>query len=303
MVTKMIDAKKVMLKAKERKTVIPAYNIPYLPMAEPVIRAVVDNNSLAMIQVARVEWEKFSAGTLEEVAEEYVKYKNDEHTLLHLDHVPVVDEDYKKVDYISILERAIKAGYRSIMIDASRLGLEENIRCTKEAVSLAHEAGLPCEAELGAVMGHENRELPPYEEIFRSKKGFTDIEEAKRFVKESGADWLSVAVGTIHGAVAEATRHQKKPEARLDIGHIENLRDALGIPLVLHGGSGINQSFISRGIAAGITKINIGTEIRQTYEQAIRDYSDIIRAQNAVYDKTSALITDFLDIKNSRDLL
>ncbi|MDR1509923.1 MAG: class II fructose-bisphosphate aldolase [Synergistaceae bacterium] len=299
----MIDAKKVMLKAKQCKTVIPAYNIPYLPMAEPVIRAVVDNNSFAMIQVARVEWEKFSAGTLEAVAEEYMKYKNDEHTLLHLDHVPVIDEDYKKVDYISILERAIKAGYRSVMIDASRLGLEENIRCTKEAVSLAHEAGLPCEAELGAVMGHENRELPPYEEIFRSKRGFTDIEEAKHFVKESGADWLSVAVGTIHGAVAEATRHQKKPEARLDIEHIENLRDALGIPLVLHGGSGINQSFISRGIAAGITKINIGTEIRQTYEQAIRDYNDIARAQDAVYDKTSALITDFLDIKDSRNLL
>jgi ketose-bisphosphate aldolase len=292
-----------MLKAKECKTVIPAYNIPYLPMAEPVIRAVVDKNSLAMIQVARVEWEKFSAGTLEAVAEEYMKYKNDDHTLLHLDHVPVVDEDYKEVDYMSIIERAIKAGYQSIMIDASRLGLNENIRYTKEAVLLAHEAGLPCEAELGAVMGHESQELPPYEEIFRSKKGFTDIEEAKRFVKESGADWLSVAVGTIHGAVAEATRHQKKPEARLDIEHIEILRDTLDIPLVLHGGSGINQSYISRGIAAGITKINIGTEIRQTYERAMRDYNDTIKAQEAVYNKTSALITDFLNIEDSKNLL
>ncbi|MDR1137251.1 MAG: class II fructose-bisphosphate aldolase [Synergistaceae bacterium] len=299
----MIDAKRVMLKAKECKTVIPAYNIPYLPMAEPVIRAVVDKNSLAMIQVARVEWEKFSAGTLEAVAEEYMKYKNDDHTLLHLDHVPVVDEDYKEVDYMSIIERAIKAGYQSIMIDASRLGLNENIRYTKEAVLLAHEAGLPCEAELGAVMGHESQELPPYEEIFRSKKGFTDIEEAKRFVKESGADWLSVAVGTIHGAVAEATRHQKKPEARLDIEHIEILRDTLDIPLVLHGGSGINQSYISRGIAAGITKINIGTEIRQTYERAMRDYNDTIKAQEAVYNKTSALITDFLNIEDSKNLL
>jgi ketose-bisphosphate aldolase len=298
----MIDAKTSMLRAKERRTVIPAFNIPYIPMVEPVVRAVADKNSLAMIQVARVEWEKFSASSLETVAEEYMRYKNDDHTLLHLDHVPVIDEDFKKVDYISIIKRAIEAGYQSVMIDASRLGLDENIECTKYAVSLAHEAGLPCEAELGAVMGHESVELPPYEEIFRSKRGFTDIEEAKRFVSESGADWLSVAVGTIHGAVAEATRHQKKPEARLDIGHIENLRDALGIPLVLHGGSGIAQSYISRGIAAGITKINIGTEIRQTYERAMREHSDTAMARDAVYNKTCDLITDFLGIEGSRDL-
>jgi fructose/tagatose bisphosphate aldolase len=63
-------------------------------------------------------------------------------------------------------------------------------------------------------MGHESGPMMPYEEIFATKKGFTDVEEARRFSRESDCDWLSVAVGSIHGAVAESTRHQKKPDAR-----------------------------------------------------------------------------------------
>ncbi len=294
----------VVLKAMEKGTVIPAYNIPYLPMVQPVVKAVVDNNSLAMIQVARVEWEKFGSGSLEQVAAEYEKYKNELHTMLHLDHVPVIDEDYKEVDYMSYIKRAIDAGYQSVMIDASRLDLAGNIAATKEVADAAHAAGIPCESELGAVMGHESGEIPPYEEIFASKKGFTDLEEAKQFAQQSGCDWLSVAVGNIHGAVAEATRHQKKPEARLDIEHIAALKAATGKPLVLHGGSGINQQCILDSIKAGISKINVGTEIRQAYEQAMeKTGGDVEKAQLATYEKTCWVIREFLCIKDTRTLL
>ena len=97
--------------------------------------------------------------------------------------------------------------------------------------------------------------------------GFTQVDEAVRFVQESGCDWLSVAVGSVHGAIADNLLDKKKPAAKLDIQRIAQLEAALGIPLVLHGGSGIEQDYISQGIKAGIAKINVGTELRQPYEK------------------------------------
>ena len=298
-----MNPREAVLKALENKTVIPAYNIPYLSMVKPVIQAVIDENSIAMIQVARVEWEKFESKSLEAVAEEYEKYKDEKHTLLHLDHIPVIDEDGQRVEYREIIERAIGVGYQSVMIDASRLDLNGNIAATKEISDLVHAAGIVCEAELGAVLGHESKEILPYEEIFRTKKGFTNVEEARRFASESGCDWLSIAAGSIHGAVAEAVRHLKKPEARLDIEHIKALMKASKIPLVLHGGSGINKGCILEAIWAGIAKINVGTELRQTYEQSIIAKNDIEAAREAVYHKTRWVIKEFLCIDNTRSLL
>lgn len=273
-------------------------------MVQPIIAAIRDENSIAMIQVARVEWEKMHAESLERIAEEYDKYKAPAHTLLHLDHVPVIDEDYRRVDYRSLISRALRAGFQSVMIDGSRLPLEENIAATREASELAHAAGVPCEAELGAVMGHENRQMPPYEEIFASKMGFTRLDEAARFAAESGCDWLSVAVGNIHGAVAEAVRNQKKPEAKIDVAHVAQLHQAAGVPLVLHGGSGIQHSYILDAISAGIAKINVGTELRQTYEFALQQSAgDIPFAQNALYERTRQYISSYLFNTNLKDLL
>jgi len=299
-----MNSKDAMLKAQQKKTVIPGFNVPYLPMVKPIVQAIVDENTVAMVMVARVEWEKFESQSLEAVAEEYFKYENKEHTLLHLDHVPVIDEDFQKVDYMPIIKRAIAAGYQSAMIDASRLDLDGNIAATAEAAAAVHEAGLPLEAELGSVMGHESGELPPYEEIFASKKGFTDLSQAKRFAQESGCDWLSVAVGSIHGAVAEGMKDRKKPEARLDIDHIKELRKITGdMPLVLHGGSGINKECIIEGIKNGITKINVGTEVRQTYEQSLAKTGDTEAAREAVYKRTRELISGFFEITDNRDVL
>jgi ketose-bisphosphate aldolase len=300
----MLQAKDVVRRALDKHVVIPAFNIPYLPMVKPVVQAVADHNSVAMVQVARVEWEKFGSQSLEAVAEEYFKYKNERHTLLHLDHTPVIDEDMKQVDYLPIIRRALKAGYQSVMVDASRLDFAGNVEATKAVAALAHEAGVPCESELGAVMGHESGPMMPYEEIFATKKGFTDVEEARKFAQESGCDWLSVAVGSIHGAVAESTRHQKKPQARLDVEHIKRLQAATGLPLVLHGGSGIRKEYIMDGIRAGIAKINVGTEIRQAYEQALSaNPGDIPAAQAAVYDRVCVVIREMLEIENTRTLL
>lgn len=297
-----MNTREVVLRAKELKKCIPAFNIPHIPMLKPIAEAIRDENSVAMIQVARVEWEKMHSESLERIAEEYAKYQN-ANTLLHLDHIPVIDEDYQRVDYRALIERAIKAGFQSVMIDGSRLSLEENIAVTAEVAAIAHAAGLPCEAELGAVMGHENAVLPPYEEIFAKKMGFTKLDEAARFASESKCDWLSVAVGNIHGAVAEAVRNQKKPEAKLDVVHIADLSRAAGIPLVLHGGSGVNHQCLLNAIDAGIAKINVGTEMRQAYEFAMeKSNGDVAYAQKKLYLRAREYIRHYLgndNLKNS----
>jgi ketose-bisphosphate aldolase len=294
-----MNSKQMVKRAFDLGLVIPAFNIPHLPMVEPVAQAVADENAVAMIQVARLEWEKFQSQSLEKVAEEYAKFNKPGHTLLHLDHVPVIDEDHQQVDYLALLERAIKAGYQSLMVDASRLELEGNIQATAKAAALAHAAGLPIEAELGAVMGHETSQ----QEIFEKKMGFTDIAEAQRFVKETGCDWLSVAVGSVHGAIAQGMKDKKKPTAKLDVAHIQALKEALMIPLVLHGGSGIDQAYITQAIKAGIAKINVGTEIRQPYERVVAQGGSVRQAQDAVYRRTVELIRDFLQVKDSADRL
>ena len=299
-----MNAKDTVRRALENGLVVPAFNVPYPPMLKPIAQAVADEDSVAMIQVARLEWEKFEAVSLENIASEYAKYAVAGHTLLHLDHVPVIDEDHLEVDYIALITRAIDAGYQSVMVDASRLDLAGNIAATRAVADLAHAAGIPVEAELGAVMGHETSQATiPYDEIFEKKLGFTEVGDALKFVGESGCDWLSVAVGSVHGAIADNLKDQKKPAARLDIDRIAELRAALNIPLVLHGGSGIENDYITRGIRAGIAKINVGTELRQPYERAMRERNDVEYARERVYTRCRELIRDFLHTSGDAGVL
>ncbi len=288
-------------RACETGAVIPAFNIPYLPMVEPVIKALKDTNSVGMLVVARLEWVKFESKSLEAVCAEYQKFKLPGHTRLHLDHIPVIDEDDLRVDFADDIRRAIDVGYESVMVDGSRLPLAENIACTKEIVDLAHAAGIPVEAELGAVMGHESGPLPPYEELFASGKGFTDPAEARQFVEQSGADWLSVAIGNIHGAISAAAKGKQKVAARLNIEHLDRIHKATGIPLVLHGGTGIRKEYIMDSMKHGIAKINVATAIRQPYEAMIGQ--GVEAAQQAVYDAMLVVINEDLEVNGSAEIL
>ncbi len=289
--------------AQEAGVVIPAFNVPYLPMVKPVIQAVVDQDSYALIAVARLEWIKFESRSPAAVMEEFTKWNEPDHVRLHLDHVPVIDEDNLKVDYLSIIREAIELGYQSVMVDGSRLDLEGNIEATRQVSEMAHKAGIPCEAELGAVLGHEAGPLPPYEELFESGRGFTDVREAKRFVQETGCDWLSVAIGNIHGAVSGVLKDKKKVEARLNLDHLEKLHKATGIPLVLHGGSGIKQACLLAAVKRGVAKVNIGTEIRQAYESALRESGSVATAQDMVYERTCWLVRDYFGLAGIRKLV
>jgi fructose-bisphosphate aldolase class II len=296
----MIKTGDILLNAYRAGIAVPAFNVPYLPMVEPVIRAVVDQDAFALVETARLEWIKFEAGGPDQVMAEFKKWQQPDHVRLHLDHVPVVDEDNQRVDFLAVIQTAITLGYGSVMVDGSRLSLDDNIAATRQVADLAHAAGIPCEAELGAVLGHESGPLPPYDELFATGRGFTRVDEAQRFVRESGCDWLSVAVGSIHGAISGALKDQKKVEARLNLDHLDQLRAATGIPLVLHGGSGVRQADVLAAVKKGIAKINIGSEIRQTYEQQQRSTRRIAAAQDAVYRRTTELIRDYLGITGRR---
>lgn len=288
------STREIIRKAWKKGLVIPAYNIPYLPMLEPVVQAIRDADSFGLIQVARLELHKFQAKSYRAIRDEYQKFHDPKHTRLHLDHVPVIDEDGKQVDYEQEIRECLELGYESVMIDASRLPFTENAAATRKIVEMARDHGAPVEGELGAVIGHEAGPMPPYEELFASGKGFTDPAEAGEFVKGTGLDWLSVAIGNFHGAVAPGKKDDKKIAARLNIPHLKKIRDAAQIPLVLHGGSGIRKEYLLEAFQAGIAKINVATSIRQPYERGAAE--SVEKGRKAVYAATLGVIRDELEI-------
>lgn len=295
-----LSTREIMLLAARRGLVIPAFNIPHLPMMEPIVEALRETRAFGLIQVARLEWMKFKSGSLKAIRDTYAGCKDESFTRLHLDHVPVIDEDNLAVDVEAIIAEALALGYESVMVDGSRLPLDGNIEATLKVVRMAHLAGIPVEAELGAVLGHESGPLPPYEELFRSGRGFTDPAEAKRFVAETGVDWLSVAVGNIHGAISGAAKSAKKVEARINVEQLDRIRESVGgVPLVLHGGSGIRKESILAGVKHGIAKINIGTTLRQAYESGVA--VSAAEARKRTRAAAESVIREELEIVGSAD--
>ncbi|MDY6913595.1 MAG: class II fructose-bisphosphate aldolase [Planctomycetota bacterium] len=297
----MLSTRQLMQNAMQAHKVIPAFNISYLPMMEPVIAALREVRSFGLVAVAQVDWEQFGAVDLPTTHKEYQRLKDERFTRLHLDHVPVVSEEGRPVDYESVIAEAVELGYQSVMVDGSWTDLDSNIAATRKVVDMAHAAGIPVEAEVGAVLGYGPAAMPPYEELFASRRGFTDIGQAGRFIEQSGADWLSVAVGNIHGALSAEKRNKEKTAARLDIGHIRRLHQAVNVPLVLHGGSGISKSYILQAARNGIAKINVATVIRQAYEAACKD--SVADAQRAVRKAAVRLLTEELELADSVDII
>lgn len=156
---------------------------------------------------------------------------------------------------MEIVQNAYNHGMNSVMRDASAFDFEENIRLTKEVVDYFHPRGIPVEAELGHV-GNET----VYEEALASYR-YTDPVQAAEFVERTGCDSLAVAIGNQHGV------YTSMPKLNFDV--VERVRDAVSVPLVLHGASGIGDDDIRTAIVLGIAKINIHTELCQAAMQAI----------------------------------
>jgi len=303
MIEEKTPVAEIMRQAYRHRVLVPAFNIAYISMIKPVVESLKKYRTFGLVEVSRPDVEKFGASSFKEVSQKYYALGERVFTRLHLDHIPVIDEEGEKVNWEELIQTALLLKYDSVMIDGSRLTLEENISVTRKVVELAHNYSVPVEAELGAVLGHEKGPLPPYEELFRSKKGFTGTREAERFVKETEVDWLSVAIGNIHGAISGVAKDEKKISARLDIEHLKRLVEVTKIPLVLHGGSGIKKSYVMEAIRNGISKINIGTSVRQAYESSLRDRpNDIAAAQAKVAQEIGRLIKEY-EIEGSWNLL
>lgn len=290
------NVSEILQRAFRKKIVVPAFNVAHLPMLAPIVQSLTESATFGIIEVARIEVEKLGAESYEAVAREYEVIGDRRFTRLHLDHIPVIDEDGENVDWRSLIHRGLDLGYDSVMIDGSRLPLQENMEIAKEVVSLAHSVDKPVEAELGAVLGHEQEAPLSYDEIYQKRLGFTDPDQAALFIKETNVDWLSVAIGNIHGGISGAAKDKDKVEARLNIEYLKKLNQ-VGIPLVLHGGSGIGKEYIREAVRSGITKINIGTEIRQAYERALKSGNRDPQAE--VASRVKWLIREFYEIEGS----
>lgn len=163
---------------------------------------------------------------------------------LHLDHV--TDE--------TLLHQAADAGFTSVMLDASRLSYDDNVAATRSAAEWAHDRGLWFEAELGEVGGKDGAHAPGVR---------TDPGQAAAFVAETGVDGLAVAVGSSHAMVRQ--------EAVLDLELVRRLAQAVPVPLVLHGSSGVPAGQLTEAVAAGIVKVNVGTALNISFTGAVRE--------------------------------
>lgn len=201
---------------------------------------------------------------------------------LHLDHSPSFEN----------CARGIHLGCTSVMFDGSALPYEENVALTKKVVEMAHAAGVTVEAEIGHVSGHEGNML---DGNVADESAFTTVEEAMNFYKDTDVDCLAVAVGTVHGVY--------KGEPHLDLDRLQAIRDELPIPLVIHGGSGLEEKDYRALVAHGANKINFFTAMTLEASAAVRKLlaekdklmmTDIIMAgQNAAEEVVSRHIDIF----------
>ncbi|MCL2130717.1 MAG: class II fructose-bisphosphate aldolase [Treponema sp.] len=242
----LTTTKKMLLSARKNGYAVAAFNVENMEMMQGVIAAGEELNAPLILQTtpstvhyATVELFFANAAALAE--------KSGIPIALHLDHGSSIE----------LAESAINVGYTSIMIDGSHLPLGENIAFTRKAVELCEKAGIPVEGELGRVGGKED-------DTESTDEGYTNPEEALRFVKETGVSSLAIGVGTAHGI------YTVKPV--LNPALISIIKSMVDIPLVLHGGSGLEDDVVKDCIKRGISKVNIATDLRIAYTNSVRQY-------------------------------
>ena len=241
----LITLKNILKMAESKDMAIAAFNVTSLEGVLAVIEAAEDEDTPVILQFANAAHSKYIS--LEDIGGVMVAFadKSKVPVCVHLDHGNNFDE----------IKRALDLGFTSIMYDGSELSLKQNIANTKYAKILADEYGASIEAELGS-MGTEGEN----ENILGA---YTDPEVARVFVNETGIDALAASFGTVHGI------YKSRPNLDFDI--ISGIRKLSGIPVVMHGGSGISDSDFKKCIDCGVRKINYYTYAAKYAGDAIRD--------------------------------
>ena len=238
---KLVTLRDVLGKAEKGGYAVGAFNANNMEIVQAIIESAVEERSPVIIQASQgaIKYAglDFIVAMVKAAAE-----SADVPVVLHLDHGTDFDQ----------VMRCIRRGFSSVMIDGSRLPLEENISITKKVLEVARAVGVSVEAELGKIGGTED-------DISVSERDalFTDPQEAKTFVEETGVDALAVAIGTAHGVY--------KGEPRLDFPRLKKIKELTDVPIVLHGSSGVPDDAIRKAVELGVSKINIDTDIRQAF--------------------------------------
>ena len=246
--------------ARQEGWAVGGFNVYNLESARAVIAAATNLRAPVMVQTSEGAVKHAGFGNIASIVRRLAE-EAPVPVALHMDHGKSIE----------VARAAVEAGYTSVMIDTSRLPLEENIAATREIVEYAHARDVQVEAEIGQLAGIED----VGEE--EAEATFTVPEEAVRFVNETGADSLTITIGTSHGAF------KFKGEPRLDFGRLGTIADLIENPIVLHGASavrsedvafaerygarlpkatGIPQDFIQRAISLGVAKINTDSDLR-----------------------------------------
>jgi tagatose bisphosphate family class II aldolase len=243
----LVNPLKFISKAREKGAAIAAFNVHNLETIQAVAEAAFEERAPVMIQT--------TPGTLKHAGIPYVaacvKVASELYDIpiaLHVDHCP----SYKTI------VQCIRSGYTSVMIDGAALPYEENVALVKKVVELAHSCGVAVEGEIGRIGGTED-DLT----LDEREAAFTVPVEAKAFAAATGIDTLAIAIGTAHGVY--------KGEPRLDFDRLDAISKTVGLPLVLHGASGVPDDSIERAIKGGICKINIATELKIPMADAIQE--------------------------------
>ena len=241
--------------ARQQRTALGAFNAICLEHAEAIAMGAESAGRPAIIQISEnaVKFHRRTLGPLAAACAEVARSSTADLSL-HLDHV----EDSE------LLRQAADFAFGSVMFDGSTLDYADNVAATRAAVEWGHGHGLWVESELGEVGGKDGAHAPGVR---------TDPQEAAEFVGATGVDGLAVAVGSSHAMLDRS--------AALDHELIAAIAGAVGIPLVLHGSSGVPDEELRQAVAAGMVKINIGTALNIGFTGAVREF---LAANESVVD-------------------
>ncbi|MEG1384905.1 MAG: class II fructose-1,6-bisphosphate aldolase [Oscillospiraceae bacterium] len=255
----LVNSKEMLLKAQKNRYAIGAFNVENMEMMQAVIAAAQAENAPVILQTTPSTLNYADTSLFVSMARALAE-KASVPIAIHLDH----GNSY------NLCRQAAEDGYTSLMIDGSKLPIEENISLSRQVVQLASamSPALSVEAELGRLGGKEDAV-----EVKHGEDIYTDPDEAARFANETGVDSLAVAIGTAHGFY--------KGDPMLDFERLALLKAAVSIPLVLHGSSGVSDEDVRRAISLGVCKVNFATELRVAYTQAARQ---CLESDIAIYD-------------------
>lgn len=228
--------------ANEKEVAIGAFNVTNLEHIQAVLETAEKLNVPTIIDFAQTH-EENNVAYLDEIGPIMVLMaeRSKVPVVVHLDHG--VDLDY--------IEKSLKMGFTSVMFDGSALPYEENVKKTKKAVEIAHKYNATIEAEIGKMAGITLNNEGITENRKSDRSMYTDLAEAKDFVEKTGVDCLAASFGTVHGEYFS--------EPKLDFELVKELRDATGVPIVMHGGSGVGHDDYKKVIKNGVRKINYFT--------------------------------------------